>query len=204
MALKKSDLRAILKNEDSTNEEKLSEILNMLHEEVDTVKDERDSIKGELDEAKAEITQLKDSADTTADEWKTKYEKINTEFEAYKNEQTVKATREAQEKAFMEALKEAGISEKMLSVIADTKKADGIISTISFDKDGKLEKATELSKQIREDYADYISKSNTEGTHTVTPPANAGSTLTKEEIFAIKDTSERQKAIQNNHELFGF
>ena len=27
---------------------------------------------------------------------------------------------------------------------------------------------------------------------------------TKEEIFAIKDTDERQKAIAENHELFGF
>ena len=89
-------------------------------------------------------------------------------------------------------------------MIVDTKKADEIIDGIVI-KDGKVEKADELKKLIDTDYADYISKSNTEGTHTTTPPSNGGAgKLTKEEILAIKDTSARQKAINENHDLFGF
>ena len=36
------------------------------------------------------------------------------------------------------------------------------------------------------------------------PPQTGKVTKTKEEIYAIKDTAQRQKAIAENHELFGF
>lgn len=202
MALKKSDIRAILKNEDSTSEEKLSEILNILHEEVDSVKDERDSIKGELEDAKAEIKDLKASADNTADEWKEKYEKEHTDFEAYKTEQSVRETRSSQEKAFINALKEAGVSEKMIERICDTKKADAVINGIEFDENGAIKGAKELSKLIATDYADCITQSNTQGAHTTTPPANTSTVLTKEQIYETDErgryklsTEERQKAL---------
>ena len=59
-------------------------------------------------------------------------------------------------------------------------------------------------KAIKEDWADFITTSSTTGAQTSTPPSGAGKTYkTKEEIFAIKDTAERQKAIYDNKELFG-
>ena len=36
------------------------------------------------------------------------------------------------------------------------------------------------------------------------PPKTGKATKTKEEIMAIKDTAERQAAIAENHEAFGF
>lgn len=202
MALKKSDIRAILKNEDSTSEEKLSEILNILHEEVDSVKDERDSIKEELNEAKAEINDLKASADNTADEWKEKYEQEHTDFEAYKSEQSKKVTRDAQEKAFVKALKEAGISEKMIERIVDTKKADAVINGIAFDDKGNVQGAEELSRLIATDYADCITQREINGAHTTTPPSNTSTVLTKEQIYETDEkgryklsTEQRQQAL---------
>lgn len=202
MALKKSELRAILKNEDSTHEEKLSEILNMLHEEVDTVKDSRDSLQADLDEAKEKIKNLEETSKNTDSEWKEKYEKEHADFETYKTEQTEKATKDAQKQAYVEMLKEAGISEKMISLIVNTKESDAIMSGIKFDENGAVVKDDELAKKVKEDYKDFIVTSSTEGAKTSTPPNNDGATLTKEQIYATDEkgryklsTEERQKAL---------
>lgn len=202
MALKKSDLRAILKNEDSTNEEKLSEILNMLHEEVDLVKDDRDNVQSKLDEAEKEIKSLKEASNVNADEWKEKYEKEHKDFEDYKTAQVEKANKEAQTKAFEGVLKEAGISDKMQKLIINTKEAEKVISGIQLGEDGKVIEADVLLNNIKSEYADYIAIEQTAGAKTITPPANNGTRLTKEQIYETDEhgryklsTEERQKAL---------
>lgn len=177
-------------------------------ETFDEIKKERDALKEDaakipaleedLKKANDEIAGLKDNV-----EWKTKFEKEHEDFETYKTEQANKAVRHSQEKAFLDVLKDAGVSEKMLNMILDTKKADSMIAGIQFDEDGKAVGLDEIKKQVQTDYSDYIGKTVTHGANTVTPPANGGG-KTKEEILAIKDSIERQKAIQENHELFGF
>ena len=52
MSLKKSDIRAVLKNENATDEEKIGEILDLLHGETDTLKAQIDEVQ------KTTITQL--------------------------------------------------------------------------------------------------------------------------------------------------
>ena len=52
MSLKKSDIRAVLKNENATDEEKIGEILDLLHGEADTLKAQIDEVQ------KTTITQL--------------------------------------------------------------------------------------------------------------------------------------------------
>ena len=62
-----------------------------------------------------------------------------------------------------------------------------------------------IKKDASEEWADFITTTTQKGADTTTPPANTGGgKMTKEEIFKIKDASERQKAIADNHELFGF
>ena len=76
---------------------------------------------------------------------------------------------------------------------------------IELDDDGKLKDAKDHIKAAKEEWAEYITKTQTNGAHTSNPPANTGGNAkTKEEIMAIKDTRERQTAIAQNHELFGF
>lgn len=58
MSLKKSDIRAVLKNENATDEEKIGEILDLLHGETDTLK--------------AQIDEAKNSDTSKAKEWKIK------------------------------------------------------------------------------------------------------------------------------------
>ena len=51
---------------------------------------------------------------------------------------------------------------------------------------------------------DFIVKQETHGTGTQSHEGSGGGGMTKEDIMKIKDDTERQRAIAENHELFGF
>lgn len=121
MALKKSDIRALIRNEDATNEEKISEILNLLHKEVDAGKDERDSALRELEETREQLEQAK-----SGEEWKVKYEEEHSAFEAYKADQEAKETRAIKEAAYRELLKSNGVVESSIDSILEVTKMDDI------------------------------------------------------------------------------
>lgn len=131
-----------------------------------------------------------------------KFDKLKTEYDAYKNEQEAKATRIQKEDAYKEILKKAGIPEKRFAVILKTVNLDDI----KISSDGKLEDADKVEKSVKEEWSDFIVTTQETGVNSANPPSNNGgkSTMTKKEIMEIKDTSERQKAIAENHELFGF
>ena len=141
-------------------------------------------------------TKLDDSADLQS-----KYDKLKTEYDAYKNEQEAKEVRTQKQDAYKEILKSLNIPEKRWGAI---------LKTVSFDElkmtDGKLDDVEKITKEAKEEWGDFIVSTKESGVSSANPPANNGgkSTRTKEEIMAIKDTTERQKAIAENHELFGF
>ena len=79
------------------------------------------------------------------------------------------------------------------------------VNSIEFDEKGNVKDADKLKEGIASEWEDFIVHKETKGTETSNPPSGSGKTYkTKEEIYAIKDTAERQKAISDNHELFGF
>lgn len=141
-------------------------------------------------------TKLDDSSDLQG-----KYDKLKTEYDAYKNEQEAKEVRTQKQDAYKEILKSLNIPEKRWGAI---------LKTVSFDElkitDGKLDDVEKITKEAKEEWGDFIVSTKESGVSSANPPANNGgkSTRTKEEIMAIKDTTERQKAIAENHELFGF
>lgn len=141
-------------------------------------------------------TKLDDSADLQG-----KYDKLKTEYDAYKNEQEAKEVRTQKQDAYKEILKSLNIPEKRWGAI---------LKTVSFDElkmtDGKLDDVEKITKDAKEEWGDFIVSTKESGVSSANPPANNGgkSTRTKEEIMAIKDTTERQRAIAENHELFGF
>lgn len=131
-----------------------------------------------------------------------KYDKLKNEFDTYKGEQEAKATRIQKQDAYKEILKKAGIPEKRFAVILKTVNLDDL----KISSDGKLENEDKVEKSVKEEWSDFIVTTQETGVNSANPPSNNGgkSTMTKKEIMEIKDTAERQKAIAENHELFGF
>jgi hypothetical protein len=76
------------------------------------------------------------------------------------------------------------------------------INGLELDENGKIKDAKALDDLISGEYAGLIVSTTTKGAKTATPPANNGGGMTKEQIFAIKDAGERQKAIAEHLDLF--
>lgn len=204
MALSRKFLKAL-----GIEDEKIDQIIDAHSETVNALKDEMadykakadgaDSTKKELDKLKAEIKEAEEK--NGKDPYKVKYEAIKEDFENYKKDVEAKATKANKEKLYTELLKEAGVADKRIAAILRVSDLD----KIEVDTDGKLKDSKELSKSIKEEWADFITKTESKGAETATPPGSTGGkTMTKDDIMKIKDASERQRAIAENHELFGF
>lgn len=185
-------------------EEKIDQIIDAHTETVEGLKADVERYKADAKALPGVQKQLEQAqADLEAgkkDSYKVKYEAIKEEFEGYKSEQTKKEAHAAKEKAYRELLKEAGISEKRLDSVLRVSDVD----SVELDEKGAIKGAAELSKSIKSEWADFITTTTTKGAETANPPANTGgSAMTKDEIFKIKDHTERQNAIAANLNLFG-
>ncbi len=152
----------------------------------------------EIDELTTAKQTAEDSA-TTAAKWETKYKALKEDFSNFKAETAKKETRSAKENAYRALLKEAGIGEKRIEAVLRVSDVDGV----ELDEKGKIKDSQKLVKDIKAEWADFIVTTETKGAETSVPPANnGGSAITKDEIFKIKDASERQRAIAENINLF--
>ena len=198
MALSRKFLSAL-----GIEEDKVDEIIKAHSETVEALKEERDGYKDkadkydkavkDLDNAKKQIEDL-----NKEDAYKVKYEALKEDFDTYKKGIETEKTNNNKKEAYKELLKEIKVSEKRIDSVA--KLAD--LDKIKLDKDGKIEGAEDLKKALAEEWADFIVTEGKEGAGTATPPGNNGGKKTKDEILAIKDTAERQKAMLENKELF--
>lgn len=129
------------------------------------------------------------------------YEKLKSEFDKYKAEVAEKETLEAKKTVLQKIAKDAGLTEA--GIAKALKYSD--FGKIELDDKGEAKNASDLRKSLKEEWAEYIGTSETKGANTPNPPAGGGKSYkTKDEIFAIKDAGERQRAIAENSELFGF
>lgn len=193
MALTRKMLKAM-----GIEEEKIEQIIDAHVESVDAIKAERDTYKGDADklrDVQKELDDLKKS------DWQQKYEKEHSDFESYKTAQTAKETRASKDKAFRALLRDAGIPEKRHDAIL--KVTD--LGEIELGEDGKIKDADKHTEKVKGEYAEFIVTTFERGAHVATPPANGGNhtARTKEQILAIKDGTERRKAMAENPGLFG-
>lgn len=188
--------------------EKVDEIITAHTETVDALKEERDKYKVDaekLPSVQEELESLKKASaqNDGKNPFEVKYNAIKEEFEQFKADIEAKNAQKAKEDAYKALLVEAGVSEKRIDSIIRV--SDAEIEKLELDKDGKAKNAGDVKKAIETDWADFIVKEGVTGAGVSTPPEKSGgTTMTKDEILAIKDTSERQKAMAENHELFGF
>lgn len=199
MALTRKMLKAM-----GISEEQIDEIIEAHTETVNALKEERDGFKVQADKLpniQKELGELKEAAEKNEGKnpYKVKYDALKEEFDNYKADIDKKAAKAVKEDAYRALLKEAGVSEKRIGAVLKVSDID----SIELDKDGKIKGSDKLIDSIKEEWADFIETVKTVGTPTVQPPANTGgSKMTKDQIFAIKDTAERQKAMLENKELF--
>lgn len=192
MALTRSFLRGM-----QLSDEQIGAIIEAHADTVNALKDERDAEKDKASKIAEELDALKEKGG----EWQERYEKEHSDFESYKKEQSEKANKDAIKDAYRNLLKECGVSEKRIASVM--KVSD--LSDVSLDKDGKLKNVDKLTESIKADWSDFITSTKTEGAKVDTPPTNSGSrvVMSKEQIMAIKDSAQRQRAIAENPEVFG-
>lgn len=186
-------------------EEQVDAIIEEHSDTVAALKRQRDSYKESaerLEEVEHELADLKDKAGNgskDAEKWQKKYEDLDKEFKAYKDAEEAKATQQQVKEAYTKLLKTNGVDDKFISSILEVTKFDAM----KLDKEGNLEGADDLSKNIKERYSGFIPTTSTGGADVETPPSGSATKYeSKAEIMKIKDTTERQAAIKNNPQLF--
>ena len=164
---------------------KIEEIINAHTEVTDALKQERDSYKEkaeqfnevqkQLNKANNKLKEFEDS--NGKDSWQEKYnqavkdkEQVEKDFNDYKQDIASKEVAAKKKDAYKKLLKEAGISEKRLDAVM--KVSD--ISKIELDKDGNIKDVDTLTKNVKEEWSDFIVQAGQQGANTANPPANNG------------------------------
>lgn len=182
--------------------DKVDEIIDAHSESINALKEQRDQYKADaekLPDVQAELDKLKESS---GDGFEQKYKDLKKEFDDYKADISAKELKAQKQDAYKEILKDAGIGENHVAKVLKYTDWD----SVKLDKDGKIEDAKDHIKAVKDEWSELIVTSGTKGADTNHPPKGSGGTVysSKEEIMKIKDAGERQKAIAENHELFGF
>ena len=179
--------------------DKIDEIITAHTETVDGLKDEISKYKADAERVPDMEKELEDLRKTAKDGGE--YDKLKKEFEDYKAEVKGKEEHAAKKAALREVAKDAGLTEAGIAKVL--KYTD---YGFELDDKGKIKDAKNMMKSIREEWSEHIQKVDEHGATTPTPPTRGSGKkyTTKDEIMAIKDTAERQAAIAENSELFGF
>ncbi len=130
------------------------------------------------------------------------YKDLKKEFEDYKKSVTAKETKAAKEAAARAYYESKGITGKALGVAMRGSGPE--IEALELGEDGKIKDTKALDALVAGDFSGLVGQTHTQGASTSTPPAGSGGAKSKEDILKIKDAGERQKAMVENHELFGF
>lgn len=195
MALTRKFLKAM-----GIEDEKIDQIVDAHTETVDGLKNELKTAKEKADKLDGVEKELNDLKAKGEDGYKEKYEKEHKAFEDYKNDVTAKQTKAAKEAAAKAYFEAKNITGANLSIAM--RGARDEINGLELDENGKIKDAKALDDLVAGEYAGLIVSTSTKGAKTATPPANNGGGMTKEQIFAIKDAGERQKAIAEHLDLF--
>lgn len=189
--------RSFLKGMGLTDEQ-VSAIIEEHTNTINGLKDARDKYKADAEklvEVQKELDGLK------GDDWRQKYTDLKKTFDDYKTEIKKQETTSKIKAAYTDMLRAANVDEKRIDAILRVTDLDGM----KIDENGKLENADKLKDDIKSEWGAFITTTTTKGSGAATPPKGAGAATgkTREEILAIKDDVQRQKAMAENRELFG-
>nr|DAG52056.1 MAG TPA: minor structural protein [Caudoviricetes sp.] len=191
--------RKLLKGMGLTDEQ-VDTIIEAHGDTVDGLKNDIQRYKADADKLPGIQKELDDLKKDNGDDFKARYEKEHKEFQDYKDGIAKKEAAAAKEKAARAYFESKGIPAKSMGLVI--RGAKGEIESLELDGE-KIKDASALDSLLDGDYKGLIGKVKESGTNTQNPPETSGSKMTKEQIMAIKDTAQRQKAMYDNAELFG-
>ena len=165
---------------------------------VDGLKADRDNYKAEAEKAADLQKQLEGIKG--GENWQEKFEKEHEAFESFKKQTAEEAEAAKVKAAYRSLLVDEKIGAKRIDSICRVTD----FSKMKLGKDGKLADEDELRKAINQEWSEFKTTVTEKGAVVETPPQTGKATKTKDEIMAIKDTHQRQQAIAENHQLFGF
>lgn len=192
---------------------KLLKGMGLTDEQVDTIIEAHtetvDGLKETISRYKADAEKLPDVEKTledlkakSDDGFEEKYKKVKKEFDDYRSEITAKETKAAKLKASRAYYESKNITGENLELAI--KASEKEIDALELDGD-QIKDTSALDGLISGTFARLVSTKSVQGMQMPHPPTNTGGkTITKDDIMSIKDASERQKAIAENHEMFGF
>lgn len=164
---------------------------------VDALKADRDKFKADAEKAADLQKQLEDIKG--GEDWKSKYEEEHKAYEDFRQKTAQDAEAAKVRAAYRKMLIEEKIGEKWLDRVMESTDFSGI----RLDKDGNLADSDKLKDALDAKWGDVKTTVTEKGANVEKPPQTGKPTMTKEQILAIKDTTERQKAIAENLNLFG-
>lgn len=191
--------RKLLKGMGLTDEQ-VDTIIEAHGDTVDGLKEDIQRYKADAEKLPGVQKELDDLKKDNGDDFKARYEKERQDFQAYKDGIAKKEAAAAKEKAARAYFESKGIPAKSMGLVI--RGAKGEIESLELDGE-KIKDASALDSLLDGDYKGLIGKVKESGTNTQNPPETSGSKMTKEQIIAIKDTAQRQKAMFDNAELFG-
>ena len=191
--------RKLLKGMGLTDEQ-VDTIIEAHGDTVDGLKEDIQRYKADAEKLPGVQKELDDLKKDNGDDFKARYEKERQDFQAYKDGIAKKEAAAAKEKAARAYFDSKGIPAKSMGLVI--RGAKGEIESLELDGE-KIKDASALDSLLDGDYKGLIGKVKESGTNTQNPPETSGSKMTKEQIMAIKDTAQRQKAMFDNAELFG-
>lgn len=176
----------------------IEQIMDAHVEVVDALKAERDGYKTDAEKLPGVQKEL-DTLKASGGDWRSKYEKEHTDFETYKTEIGTRDAKAAKVNAYRTQLREAGIPEKKHDAILRVADLD----SIEMGEDGtSFKDSSAVLDGIKTEWAEFIPTVTKTGAAVATPPSSDGTGVTRESIMAIKDRTERRKAIAENMNLF--
>lgn len=191
MALTRSMLKGM-----GLTEEQIGAIIDAHTETVNGLKADRDSYKAKADDLR-DIE--KKYEELSKDDWKSMYDKEHKEYEDFKKSISDKEKQTQIKSAYKRLLQDNKVGEKHIDAILRVTD----FTKMKLDAEGKLENEEKLVDSIKADWSGFITTEQTKGAGVETPPNNShGNSMTRDQIMAIKDTSERQRAIAANVNLF--
>lgn len=191
--------RKLLKGMGLTDEQ-VDTIIESHGDTVDGLKEDIQRYKADAEKLPGVQKELDDLKKDNGDDFKARYEKEQQDFQAYKDGIAKKEAAAAKEKAARAYFESKGIPAKSMGLVI--RGAKGEIESLELDGE-KIKDASALDSLLDGDYKGLIGKVKESGMNTQNPPETSGSKMTKEQIMAIKDTAQRQKAMFDNAELFG-